>query len=328
MDSDLLEENSNAENPNQPEGKFVKAGGWLAALLLVFGFLLGSSWLSLLTLGELPEEDTRSKLYADYKPWEYALFQPVDQAIIGAIESDRGDNIDLEDPEEAPEGDWFWETPTPVPGEEETPIAPTLAATRTPAPSSTTIIPPSRTSTHTITPVPTATYTEVPATIPLPTATITPKPTKPRPPTSTNTASPTNTPGPSPTNTPTPTPSNTPTPTDACVNIGLRGLSTTSDKSRWQIRNNNSVPITIQSLTFIWPAANGQLVSIRLGSFTIWTGSAAPSSITIGPGDWTGGDLSITTNKNLVFQFETSAANTGYDMTVTFVGGCVVNATR
>lgn len=308
MENDQKSNNNAEVIASQHTTSFIKVGGWLAATLLIFGILLGSSWLSLLTMSDLPEEDTRSKLFANYSPWEYVSFQPVDLAIVSAIESDRGDNIDLDNPDEAPEGDWFWATPLP---EDNSPGGPPPAATRTPAatgtpapPSSTAIITPSVTATPQNTPTPPATNTPAPTNTPVPTKTSFP--------TATKTLKPTKTPR---------RPVN-------CGKIVYIPLNSSPSVIGWMIKNNNRTEITIQSITITWPVENGQLTSISLGPNEIWTGLAGPTSVTFGSGDWTSGNLSVDKKEPLVFYFENSVANTGYTLTVKYVGGCSTSVTK
>ena len=96
---------------NNPEpGKTAfQLGRWLTISLVVFIVLITSGWL----LSEWFKEsidlgDPRSKLEADYSPWEEVEFKPVDPKIVEGLLPDTG--VDgaydaLPDPDTA---GWFW----------------------------------------------------------------------------------------------------------------------------------------------------------------------------------------------------------------------------
>ena len=91
--------------------KLIETGGCLLWLFFIIAFFFACSWLSLLNTRVIPEQDTRSMLLADYKPWEYTAFKPVDAAIIEAIEADRGKEYSAF--EIAFVEGWLWWTPIP-----------------------------------------------------------------------------------------------------------------------------------------------------------------------------------------------------------------------
>jgi Flp pilus assembly protein TadG len=142
-----------------------------------------------------------------------------------------------------------------------------------PAPYPTATSTPTKTATPTWTPTPTPTFT------PSPTPTDTPTPT----PTSTGapTATSTNTSTPTPTNTPTPTPTNTATPT-ATPSCTLRSVSLAFDERiinnsengmvTWEIQNNGSSPVILQTLYIRWPLDSPRLHlnGVEMNNQSIW----------------------------------------------------------
>lgn len=63
---------------------------WLAGVFFIFSLLYVSSYVALLQLPPYQGMDMKSQLTADYRPWPFLEFQPVDPAIIEEIRQDRG----------------------------------------------------------------------------------------------------------------------------------------------------------------------------------------------------------------------------------------------
>jgi hypothetical protein len=200
-------------------------------------------------------------------------------------------------------------TPVPVaPGQPTN--TPVPLSTNTPAPGQPTNTPAPGQPTNT--PVPTPTKT------PVPTKTNTPVPTK------------TKTPVPTKTNTPVPTKTNTPVPTDTPAPTNTPETGTCSDISlSWSgdaeldISNDYGGDIILTEISITWPASNGKLKQIKLGSPALWAGTKNPPSTTItltqDPEKRTVADGAT---KTLRFVFENPAASSDYDVTVEFDVGC------
>jgi hypothetical protein len=153
-----------------------------------------------------------------------------------------------------------------------------------------------------IDPVPTAT----------PTPTLTPSATPTITPTSTNTA------------TYTPTPSNTPTPTftptpEPCDLITIDTFDPGGGSYvRWNITNSNPSIETITDISISWPSTNGDLIEVRIGGSSIWSGNddEPSANLTVAGAVPVGSDW-------LRFEYESSVDTTGYTGTITF-GTCSI----
>jgi hypothetical protein len=93
------------------------------------------------------------------------------------------------------------------------------------------------------------------------------------------------------------------------------------------ITNDGAASVTISHAFLDWPVANGSLRKVRLGGSLLWNAvdSSPPSDVVPYKGNPTisGGG----TTKKLSFEFEVTAAGTGYDLQVELVGiGCQINA--
>ncbi len=216
---------------------------WLSLIPVVLLFLTMCGHLAL-TKNDSPAADTRSLLRADYQPWPFIVFRPLNPAIIKEIMQDQGIENSLKQPLVTGS---IWLIPTPTKGKS----APLPTSTRAPevtqdliptAPllSTNTAIPIAN-PTPTRTPLPTPTQTATLTRVPVPTATkpvvyvpsATPKPRHTKrtsTPTATSTGTPTfaltQTTGPTDTPTPTftlgPGPSPTYTPTATATDPGNR----------------------------------------------------------------------------------------------------------
>lgn len=63
---------------------------WLSGAIFIFALLYGSSYVALLWLPAYEGMNMRSQLVADYGPWTFLVFQPVDPAVIEEIKQERG----------------------------------------------------------------------------------------------------------------------------------------------------------------------------------------------------------------------------------------------
>jgi tRNA A-37 threonylcarbamoyl transferase component Bud32 len=140
------------------------------------------------------------------------------------------------------------------------------------------------------------------------------------------TPSPTLTPTPPP---PSPTPTTPPpppvTPTqDPCPLLDLGGFNRSGAEASWRFSNGSSTTVTIQRIVLDWPADNGALDRIRLGSSTIWNGSidSPPADI-----DNLIGNRSLGSgSKVLKFEFTAQAGSGGYGLELLLSPGCQISA--
>ena len=103
---------------NRFDRKYTRILGLLSVpiILMLLFFLVNQ--LALWRSHIVPITDTSSMMYADYKPWVYQSFLPVDENILDEIERDTGNQINNPQPNET-QG-WFWptqdknNTPTPT----------------------------------------------------------------------------------------------------------------------------------------------------------------------------------------------------------------------
>jgi len=141
---------------------------WLLLIPLILLLLFGCGTLGMFGLRPA-QADTRSELNADYSPWPFTVFKPVNIEIIEEIQEDQilypGTFAEPVQLTVRPDDFWFTSTPTPTPTPTVTGTPPgtgTPTATPSPTPTSGT---PTPTSTTTATPTesptasPTATFT-------------------------------------------------------------------------------------------------------------------------------------------------------------------------
>ena len=142
---------------------------WMLLIPLVILMLFGCGTLGMFGLRPA-QADTRSELDADYSPWPFTVFKPVNVEIIEEIQEDAilypGTFAEPVEPTIIPADFWFTPTPTPTP-------TPTI--TGTPLGTGTPTATPSATPTSG-TPTPTSTITATPTASQTasPTATFTP----------------------------------------------------------------------------------------------------------------------------------------------------------
>lgn len=58
-------------------------------VVIIFSLIYGSSYAALLWQPAAPKVDTKSVLAADYRPWSFLVFQPLDPAIIKEIQQEQ-----------------------------------------------------------------------------------------------------------------------------------------------------------------------------------------------------------------------------------------------
>lgn len=63
---------------------------WIAGAIFIFALLYASSYLALHWMPPYEGMDMSSQLTADYSPWAFLVFQPVDPAILEEIKQERG----------------------------------------------------------------------------------------------------------------------------------------------------------------------------------------------------------------------------------------------
>jgi hypothetical protein len=146
----------------RPQDNRFKLLPWLSGAIFIFALLYGSSYVALLWLPPYEGMDMKSQLVADYSPWTFLVFQPVDPAVIEEIKQERGLPAQMI----IDGGSWPTSTLT---------LPPTARHITTPTPQATfDNLPISPTASQ-----PTYTSTSVPTSItPLPGSTVTPQPTQ------------------------------------------------------------------------------------------------------------------------------------------------------
>ena len=186
-------------------------------------------------------------------------------------------------------------------------------STRTPTPSRT----PTATATGVLSVSPEASVTPSPSATYTPTRTATPSATP------TRTATPTATT----TSTPTLPLTLTATPTqDVCPLIDVGSFSRTSTIARWEITNGSGGTIRIAVIDLNWPASNDALFNIFVDGTVVWAGadSLPPTHID----SWIGGPAARDVNSSATVEafFGTTAAGSGYNISITFDNGCQASA--
>ena len=228
--------------------RLARMAAWLAVFLAITGLLFACGWLSMF-LNPMPAlADTGSRLVADYRPWPYVVFRPVDGAIVDEVARDEKKPELAIVIEPGVSSGWFWWVPVPGGGSPTATLAaspswtpkasPTASATRVPSATRTL----TATATASLTRSPTPTPTQTASATPTRTATVTrtrtpsPNPTNTSVPPATNTpivpsntpAGPTVTPGgPTPTDTSVPTATNTPPATPPATDTSTPGPTET-----------------------------------------------------------------------------------------------------
>lgn len=121
-----------------------------------------------------------------------------------------------------------------------------------------------------------------------------------------------------PTNTVNP-PTNTVT---ACGALSLSGFNTDTKKANWTVSNSSSSSVTINSISISWPSSNSDLSKVFFGQAKIWEDTASPPSITVGN---LSENLAGGTSKILSMFFTDQTASSGYNLTINYSAGCIIN---
>lgn len=127
-----------------------------------------------------------------------------------------------------------------------------------------------------------------------------------------------------PTNIPRPTNTRIPPTEDVCALTRVNNFQFAGPKKvTWTITNNSSQPITIFMVTLNWPAEMGALVEVKFNG-TIWDGEILESPATIS--SWLGGEPARTlaphTSKPISFGFSPGGSGNGFNVSISFLGGC------
>src|SRR3990170_5316296 len=106
----MTEEQSQA--PSEERQAPLKRGAqWLALLLLLGVLFLSCGLLSPIGTRQTASADTRSMLRADYFPWQFLPFRPVDPAILEDIATETGkEAVALDLSVGGTAVGWFWWT--------------------------------------------------------------------------------------------------------------------------------------------------------------------------------------------------------------------------
>lgn len=216
------------------------------------------------------------------------------------------------------------ETPTATlpPGNPQTATAISIASITAGASTEvTSTLPPTASRTPLMTSTLTPGVTPSSTLLPTRTATTPPSPTRTATPPPSSTFTPTATPIPS--STPTIPPSATSTP-DVCPLISLGGFRSTSTITEWSITNNSGSTITIEEINLNWPASNLAFFNLFLDGKVIWSSGdpSPPTRVT----NWSGSpaDRQIGSTGLLEALFGTTAAPSGYELTIDFNNGCQI----
>lgn len=143
---------------------------------------------------------------------------------------------------------------------------------------------------------------------------------------------PTSTPSQNPTQIPTTqVPSNTPVPSStptavSCKGVTITNYSVNGQQITWVMINNSTISVELTGLRLDWPVANEELVKVELGGDAIWDhgDDFPPTNISSGWKSGIGRSIGVGQVKTLTFQFEKSAASSGYELRVNFDISCVL----
>lgn len=86
---DRVEPAHGSAQVNNPDRKWFKPLPWIARAIFIFALLFSSSYMALILLPPYEGVSITSQLTADYGPWSFLEFQPVDPAIIEEIQQER-----------------------------------------------------------------------------------------------------------------------------------------------------------------------------------------------------------------------------------------------
>jgi hypothetical protein len=122
-------------------------------------------------------------------------------------------------------------------------------------------------------------------------------------------------------------PTITATPTqDVCPLIDIVGFSSTSNIAEWEITNDSGATIRIEVIDLSWPASNDALFNIFVDGTVVWASvdTTPPTHIN----SWVGGQSAREVDSSAALEafFGTTAAGSGYNLSVTFNNGCQASA--
>jgi serine/threonine protein kinase len=123
------------------------------------------------------------------------------------------------------------------------------------------------------------------------------------------------------------TPTRTATPTqDVCPLIGIGGFSSASNIAEWEITNDSGATITIEVIDLQWPTSNAALHNIFVDGVVVWAGENSPPDAHIA--SWVGGQSAreVDSSAPLWAFFGTDAADSEYNLSITFDNGCQASA--
>jgi hypothetical protein len=106
--------------------------------------------------------------------------------------------------------------------------------------------------------------------------------------------------------------------------LDLGDFKTNGAEASWRLSNGSSTTVTIQRIVLDWPADNGALDRIRLGSSTIWNGSidSPPADV----GSFIGNRSLGSGSRVLKFEFTAGAGAGGYHLELQLSPGCQISA--
>jgi hypothetical protein len=85
--------------------------------------------------------------------------------------------------------------------------------------------------------------------------------------------------------------------------------------------------IKITEISLEWPGGNGNLIEAKLGTSSIYDIPVPPPNAILS--SWTGGQgarkINDGVSKTLTFIFDSTAASSSYDISITFDNGCTVS---
>ncbi|MBT8137041.1 MAG: hypothetical protein KJO54_08530 [Gammaproteobacteria bacterium] len=119
-------------------------------------------------------------------------------------------------------------------------------------------------------------------------------------------------------------------PPPPCDVDGEGVLDLSSDKAKWELTNNGAFTASIESVDITWPAANGDLIEVKLGGDKIYDIDLPPNSASLGPNDWIDDldkrQIAPGDTQTLEIKFDNNVIGpqTDYQITVTFEEGCSV----
>ncbi|MGD2163453.1 MAG: hypothetical protein PVG04_10175 [Anaerolineales bacterium] len=124
-----------------------------------------------------------------------------------------------------------------------------------------------------------------------------------------------------------PTSTITPTPDiDICSQIRADFVKATSTIGLWRIQNNNPFSVYLTRIDLRWPKENDAIFNAVLDDVVIWAGEDLISPTLMS--SWLGNPIrqEVRGTVPLEFGFGTDAASRGYNLTLYFDNGCIINS--